>query len=256
MSDLVSESRRKLRLLSLNLWNLNDPLSSRMANLDSFLNSHPQDVVVFQEVSPESAATLQTDRLQFLADYGSCYQATGEWQGRAEGLSIYSRFPIVRTAAFRLPGAESDMDRGLLRTDLDLGDQTIHVFNTHLAFRLEDEALRQRQAEVVASHVRELLAETADAWVVLCGDFNDVPDSPTLETFRSTGLEEVFSGDEAERFTFSSDNIYVKPVLHPDRRIDHILVSPSVSVVSSSVVLDAPDALASDHYGLCLEVML
>src|SRR5690606_10869393 len=123
VSDVKGDIGGRLRLLSLNLWNLNDPLPSRMQNLDSFLSDCEQDVVAFQEVSPEGPGRLQTDRVNSLSTFGSCYQATGEWEGRAEGLSIYSRYPIARSESYRLPGAESDMDRGLLRVDLDLGNR-------------------------------------------------------------------------------------------------------------------------------------
>ena len=55
-----------------------------------------------------------------------------------------------------------------------------YLLNTHLPYRQEDEAARVRGAQAIAAHLKTL---PQDVPVVLTGDFNSEPGSPTYRTF-------------------------------------------------------------------------
>jgi len=55
----------------------------------------------------------------------------------------------------------------------------VYLFNTHLAYREEDGAARQRSAELILQRLATLPPGVP---VILVGDFNDVPDSPAYRT--------------------------------------------------------------------------
>lgn len=92
-----------------------------------------------------------------------------------------------------------------------------YLFNTHLPYRDEDDAVRERGARLL---VERIAALPADMPVVVTGDFNAVPDSPahaalTERLHDAWATTASRSGPEATFHAFSGK---------ADRRIDWILV--------------------------------
>lgn len=245
-----------MRLLSVNLWNLNPPLEERMDVLDVHIHNSEYDVICFQEVSPLPGGELQIDKMKSLRGYHVTYQETGSWLGRSEGLAILTRMSPLRMMARRLPGAESDMDRGLISVTLKAGSSVLTVLNTHLAFRVTDERLRLAQAAVVRDVIgHELSSLRGPGEVALCCDLNDVPGSPTFcRVSGDSGLVSAFNDDQLTEHSFSAANPYVKEELVPNRRIDHVFVSSGMNVSDARLVLNGAEETASDHYGLAVDL--
>ena len=99
--------------------------------------------------------------------------------------------------------------------------------------RLSDNnSKRAVQAECVADFLKKSPYKT-----IVCGDFNDVPLSYTYNSI-ARGLNDTFS-ERAEGFAYTYDTKYHL------LRIDNILVSPSIEVVSYEVDNEVD---LSDHY--------
>ncbi len=172
------------------------------------------------------------------------------WDGLYEhGVVIFSRYPIADTLRIRYSGPDSlKGSESLIHTDIDINGQRVRVFATHLQSlrfdgndygalqriaKVEDSAvtksmgiikkfrtaynLRSTQAELVR---REL--DESPYPEILCGDFNDVPNSFTYFKIRG-GRNDVFlkKGFGIGR-SFAS--------LSPTLRIDYILADTKLEI--------------------------
>jgi endonuclease/exonuclease/phosphatase family metal-dependent hydrolase len=158
------------------------------------------------------------------------------FQGGEYGNALLTRFPVRewRNRHYRM--LREGEQRGLLEVELDLNGRRLLVLNTHLDFRPED-------AERL-SNVDEIMAVTkgsdADA-VVVCGDFNSLPGSPTHAAMKSAFQDAWEAVGVGDGFTYASNR--------PVRRIDYVFHSPGLTPVRAWI----PPSLASDHLPLMVE---
>lgn len=252
----------RLSVLTLNLWNINEPLRLRLDRLVEYLRADPPDVVALQEVS-RVGERLQSELLADAADYPFVHDVRATRPPlREEGLAVLTRMPSRPWPATRLPGASVGGWRVLQRVSLrgpDSPDRML-IANTHLAYRRRDRARRQAQADTIRTVLHRTLGR---APVVLCGDLNDTPDSSPIATLRGSGAHELIdawevAGDGSPGLTFASANGWTSFALGPDRRIDYVLVSRGIRVHACRVVLTGADGWGpvSDHYGVRVELQV
>ena len=105
-----------------------------------------------------------------------------------------------------------------------------------------DTPARRAQAEALIRMVRTV-ARPGERLVV-CGDFNVLPDSETLDMLRALGLTELVT---SRGHAGTRTSLYAKP----GRFADYMLVGPEAAVASFDVVA-APEV--SDHRALMLEL--
>ncbi len=162
--------------------------------------------------------------------------------GGRYGMALLSRRPVQRVRSVRL--SDGNEPRIALAVDVLLEDATcVTAIGVHLDW-VDDDALRFAQAQALAEFVREL----RNPWILL-GDFNDAPQSRTLNLLRELGQEvEKLDARGApaigvERFTYAADA--------PTHEIDYVLAgepphsSGAWDLRGGLRVLDEP--LASDH---------
>jgi endonuclease/exonuclease/phosphatase family metal-dependent hydrolase len=157
---------------------------------------------------------------------------------------------------------------------LDAPCGELPVICTHLAFRFDESALRQRQAAALA----ELAAELRGADpverppVLLCGDLNAVPDSDELRqlTGRSApavpGLVFTDTWPQVRPDpgpTWTRRNPYVEDASWPERRIDYVLASwprraPLGKPLQAFHIGDGPvdGVWPSDHLGVAVDLVV
>lgn len=115
------------------------------------------------------------------------------------------------------------------------------MFNTHLPYRAEDEAAREKGAALLAARIPAI---AGDLPVVVTGDFNTVPDSPTYRRM-TEGLRDAWAtapvrtGPEATFHGFTG---------RPDRRIDWVFVKGFAVKRAATVDTRRGDVFPSDHY--------
>lgn len=105
-----------------------------------------------------------------------------------------------------------------------------------------DTPSRDAQAEALAALVRQLHRDGEG--LVLCGDFNVLPDSRTFETLSHLGLNDLVT---TRGFTDTRTSLYTKP----GRYADYMLVNDRVQVDDFTVVA-TPEV--SDHRALLLTI--
>ncbi|CAN5828208.1 endonuclease/exonuclease/phosphatase family protein [soil metagenome] len=258
-----------LRVLTWNLSSWGETTKARSFDQDthkdmvSFIMSQRADVLCFQEFYDLIRPTIQYPVIKDFKKMGynySYYVRTFHGDTTYNmGVAILSKYPMVDTVKYFY--GEADYAEHLIYADIQFHNQVIRVFTTHLqSVRFENaqyasiRKIKSRDAGLsgsktiigklkLAYHYRgaeaDLVRQKIDASpypVIVCGDFNDVPNSYTY--FKIKGdLQDAFlaKGSRLGR-TFR----YLSPTL----RIDYILADKTFGVKQFNRTI----LPYSDHY--------
>jgi len=247
-----------VRVLTLNLWNINPPLDARLSALCTGVRRLQPDVICLQEVSVHPRlGRIESEIIAEQCGFTHhAYSFSGHWGKREEGLAILSRYPFVGSTRVALPEFAGDMARQVLVCRLKIGSRSLLVATTHLAFPLPMTRERSSQAAVAVAAIKDWRDRSAARAVILCGDFNDAPDSPAIRTILDSDLALVdtfaFFHPQNAGHTFSLRNHYVDAPPEEEGRIDYIFAGGELELDSSEIVFDGRSGLeiVSDHFGL------
>ena len=192
------------------------------------------DVVMLQEVdggSLRSKNLNQVVHLATLGDFPFWHQQLNRNLGRFGQFSngLLSRLTPYHVEDHRLPGLPG---RGAVLVKFGHPDDPLVLVGVHLAL---SERARNQQLDYLCGHLKN------DRHVVMMGDFNCLPEDLARSPVRDLGL------------TPSGADLFSYPSWRPDRPIDHILVSDSLSVTRASVL---SECRLSDHLPVATEVRL
>ena len=242
--DTSYVERRYTKVMTYNV------LEGRTPELITYIEKHNPDILCLQEISTWGDTW---DALS--AKYKTTYKSVGTDANN----QILSKFRILRSGEIEgLPRKNG------VWADLKIKDDTVRVVSLHLqstSIRAEDTEFLEKHAYILdkeretklhsiverlvennckraeqAERVAEFLEKTPYK-IVVCGDFNDVPLSYTYNRI-TKHLDDTFS-KMAEGFAYTYNTRYRL------LRIDNILVSPEVEVVSYEVDNNVE---LSDHY--------
>ena len=212
------------------------PDTARLPNLRRIAGLISEfDLVGLQELDAGSLRSGFVDQTQFLAEQAAFphrYQQTNRPLGRFAQHSngILSRLIAREVSEHRLPGRVPG--RGALLARFGRPEAELVVVLLHLA-------LSQRARLSQLAYVAEQIGDSPH--VIVMGDLNCHSRSPELAYLcAETGLREPLH------------DLPTYPSWRPQRNIDHILVSPSLTVESAEV-LDVP---LSDHLPMTMSVGL
>ena len=212
------------------------PHPERLDNLDRIagLLGH-YDIVGLQEVdggSLRSGFINQTEYLAMQAGFPHWHTQTNRNLGKfaQHSIGVVSRLRPSLVKELRLPGMIPG--RGAMMLRYGRGEQSLHVLIMHLAL---SRRARLRQFAYVAEQVCDC------RHVILMGDFNCGSDSVEMNWLL-----------DRTRLRNPEHGLLTFPSWRPERNIDHILVSPSLTV-SRTRVLPHP---ISDHLPIEMEVVL
>ncbi|MDG2083391.1 MAG: endonuclease/exonuclease/phosphatase family protein [Planctomycetota bacterium] len=170
-------------------------------------------------------ASWLADRLDMHAAYG----AFMDFQGGRYGLAILSRQPIQSQTSWRLP--DGNEPRVALATRiLTNSGKVISAVAVHFDW-VKDDGFRYAQAMETLRQIQTL----DTPWIVF-GDFNDVPESRTMNAFRQVGRDA----------TKPIDSVATFPADQPTIEIDYIMIGPPSAWVPTSAWV-IPESSASDH---------
>lgn len=202
------------------------------------IRAEDPDIVCLQEVDLGMERTSGLDMPRLLADKLDMRVVfepnlrIGEGQ---YGNATLTRFEILSHGNYLLPNPAQAEPRGCLRTTVRVGDHTLDVLNTH--FGLKEDERREQAAYILNTFDRIPM--------LLAGDLNETTDKPGLAM-----LLGAFT-DSFDKNTGKTTGTIGKG--RSTRRIDFVLASKDVRVVSSRVV-DTPETrLASDHLPVVAE---
>lgn len=250
--DIPTPPRRSLSLLSFNIqvgintqafhhyltrsWQHLLPHRQRNRTLDEIGHVLRQyDVVALQEVDGGSLRSGFVNQVEYLAQAGRFphwYQQLNRNLGKLAQHSngVLSRIRPDHIEDHPLPGLIPG--RGAILIRLGEGPNTLLIIVLHLALgaRAQDRQLR---------YIRELVHDHPH--VVLMGDMNNpLEHLQSRPALRDLGLISV------------RDTLPTYPSWRPARALDHILISPSLEIISARVL----DCTLSDHRPIAMEIGL
>ena len=256
-----------IRILTLNIWNYNDPWSHRRNLIVQTVNDTNPDIIGFQEIRhdgqhDENGNNQAQQLAEHLSDYCYIYRPAQQNPERDqwEGLSIFSRLPILSSSHIQLSrNPEDDRDnhqRIVLHAELKTPSRPVHFFDTHLS--LSQNARNRTVREITAFTNRYPLPH------ILVGDFNELPDQEAI-CHITANFQDAWNHlhPDDPGHTYSSENTYIdqKSETRHGRRIDYIFVQPSPKsqLVTCNRTADQPDPeghFPSDHFGLIADISL
>lgn len=262
-----------LRVMQWNVhsWNLKVPLrSTRFSRFDfrwmmEVIEDYNPDILCLEEFFESRDTGELPSATRSLEAIGYTYHyfiyPVYKYQDAYEGVAIFSRYPIRESGEVKT--ADHTNTDPLAYTDIEVDGQRIRIIALHLqSVQFEGDQYRQisnlkrgKGADVAESrtivsklkrgfqrrHVQALSVnkqiEESPYPVIVCGDFNDVPNSGTYFTI-TQNLQDAFlkKGSFIGR-TFR----FISPTL----RIDYILPEKDDFTVVGAKVIHAP---YSDHY--------
>lgn len=248
----ANDTRRRLRLLSYNIqagiatskfrhyvthsWKHVLPHPQRLDNLDRMAHILGDfDVVGLQEAdggSLRSSFINLTEYLALQARFPFWFDQTNRNLASfaRHSLGLLSRYRPTEVKEVRLPGVIPG--RGTLMVRFGWRQDALALLIMHLAL---GRRARLRQLAYIAELLRDF------RHIILMGDFNCEADSLELNWFlERTGLCQPARG------------LHTFPSWRPQHSLDHILVSPSMTVERVEVVNHA----VSDHLPISMELAL
>jgi endonuclease/exonuclease/phosphatase family metal-dependent hydrolase len=202
------------------------------------------DIVALQEVDRGVKRTNRLDLPKEISQAAGMLHAFAKnipFQGGEYGNAILSKFPMHTVKNLHYQMLRDGEQRGLLQAVISVKGNNIVFMSTHLDYRkLNNERM---------SNVTEIQSEIesyGDAPVILCGDFNDFPESAVhiaLKRFLIDTWEVCGTGNG---YTYSSKT--------PKSRIDYCFISKNSTLkpVKATVI----QSNASDHNPLVVELEL
>ena len=286
-----------LRVATLNIWNRGGPWPDRLRLIREQLRALDPDVLGLQEVLrtvsagqdphgmwvADAAASDEPSTDQASAIAGAthphiAYAAAMDYGGGLLfGNAVASKYPILETKAYELPGKETGEARALVYALIDHPGGNLPIFVTHLNWKLHHGSVRARQVVAICECIRELspVDHRERLPPVLMGDFNAEPDSDEMRYMRglaSIGGQTVYfadawiyGGDGTPGYTFDRKNRFAALAHEPPRRIDYIYVrgpdsklrgEPLRTRLAFSTREETPDGdvWPSDHFGLVTDL--
>ena len=258
--------------MTLNIWNLSGPWRERRGEIVTWIDRLGPDLVLLQEVVEAADGRNQAQWLvdHAAGDWALAYGGSGERGVGRFGNAIASRSPIDDMAVIDLPHEPRDDD--VPRVAVHARTAGVDVFCTHLNWRFDDGAVRERQVVALADFVAERADPSSALPPIVGGDFNADPDAQEIRYL--SGLVAIdgssvyfqdawrVAGGAGSGWTWDNRNTFAAADREPDRRIDYVFVGWRSTpkgpgrVESARVVCDRAltGTFASDHFGLLVEI--
>lgn len=222
-------------------------------------NPNP-DILCLQEFYTDSEKFNTVKELQERYPYYHFHKTLTLEKTHHWGIATFSKFPIVAKENISF---QNTMHNACIATDVLIGDDTVRIFNTHLQsiyFNEKDYAevkdLMEQQIEKVSfgkslkklkvafvkrAAQADLLHEKIEASshkVIVCGDFNDTPNSYAYRQI-SKGLHDSFlEGGCGFGMTYTAP--------YPFLRIDYVLADTRITTLAHKTQWNQ----SSDHFAV------
>ena len=212
-----------------------------LARIAALIRRESVDLVALQEVDKGVQRTDRRDlpaELALLTGLSCVFSNNFHYQGGEYGNAVLTRFPVLSATNSHFQMIRTNEQRGILQLTLAVEHCRLVFMNTHIDYRGDD---TERLLNV--QEIKNLAERQAGSPVILCGDFNDTPESQVHQRLKETfddAWERVGNGTG---WTFPAGN--------PRKRIDYIWVSKAGGVEPTAA--EIPESAASDHLPLVVE---
>jgi len=159
----------EIKVVSWNIW-----INGYFDKICSFLKQANADIIGLQEVKDDDP---KLNIIRYLKNLGYEYTFTPikhTWKGKTynHGPPVFSKYPIKKKETYILSVEDS---RAVVRADIQINSQKLHVFSTHLIHtHQQPSAIQDEQAENLAKLIPKEKS-------ILMGDFNALPNSNAIK---------------------------------------------------------------------------
>jgi len=267
----VARIETRMRVLTWNIWWRFGPYDQRRPLILKQLQDANADIVCLQEVWGTEAENQAAQLANALGMYFS-YEAVLTIDGVDWGMAILSKWPIVERDGLLLPSMPSDdgsRDCKVMRVCVDGPHGPVDVFNTHLSWRPEESAIRQKQVTFIAERVKKIWKGPVPP--IICGDFNAIPSADEIRMLTgetAVAVDGVYffdawlaAGHTDPGYTWDNSNPLTNAALQLNRRLDYILVGEPAENAAGHVLtaervgMVATDGIyPSDHFGVLAQL--
>jgi endonuclease/exonuclease/phosphatase family metal-dependent hydrolase len=200
------------------------------------------DLVALQEVDKGVLRTGRRDlpeELAALTGLTCVFSNNFHYQGGEYGNAILTRFPVLSATNSHFQMVRTNEQRGILQVAVDAYGRPLVFMSTHVDYRADDTERLLNLREIAA-----LTRRFDHASVILCGDFNDTPNSRVHQQLK-LGFDDTWelAGDGAG-WTYPSGN--------PRKRIDYIWIARTARLKPTAA--HVPESAASDHRPVVVEL--
>ena len=167
----------KVKVLSWNIW-----VDGHFDEITHFIKNSNADIICLQEVKDNDS---ERDIIGFLEKLGYDYAFASTlqtWDGKKykHGPAVFSKFTIKNSRTYML--SEENV-RVAVRADINIGNQILHVFSTHLMHT------HQKSSEEQEEQARNLIKLIPNKRSILTGDFNATPESEAIKLLNSVFMD-------------------------------------------------------------------
>ena len=221
---------------------------NRIARL---IAQYEPDIIALQELDVRRRRTDEIDQAHTIAkalEMNFHFHPSFTVEEEQYGNAILSRFPakIIKTGTFPLvPGMPKLEPRGVIWSEISRNNHKMQIIDTHLGLKNVE-----RRIQIDSLLGTEWLDHPeCKVPIIVCGDFNTSPNSNLYKKFteRFHDVQVAASNHRPGKTWFSH---------YPVSRIDHIFISPGISVNRVSIPSNALSRKASDHLPLIVDLEL
>lgn len=244
-----------MKILTLNTWQERGPWRERWELILKGLRENNADMVGFQEVFNMDWAREIREKS------GYPYLAVS---GEHSGLIFLSKLKPVEQACLvmKMQSPTEDYRRYAFYVRVGGEDGDIALFNTHLSWRADENAVRMKQTLELEAFVDE---KAAGLPTVILGDFNGAANTPPIVYLREIRKWiDTFAvknpGDLGLTWDYRNPYAEAEREKMAERRIDYLFIrertGPFSKILSSRVVFNSPSpggVFPSDHFGVMTE---
>lgn len=202
------------------------------------------DIVALQEIDKGVQRTARRDfpaELAALTGMTCVFSNNYSFQGGEYGNAVLTRFPVLAATNSHYHMLRAGEQRGLLQLLLNVRGRELLFCDTHVDYRADD-AERFANVDEILARLKAYPGQP----VILCGDFNDTPESRTCRKL-AAHLDDTWARVGAgEGFTIPADQ--------PRKRIDYLWISRDKALAPLTIRV-IPSA-ASDHLPVLAEFRL
>ncbi|MDO6427370.1 endonuclease/exonuclease/phosphatase family protein [Thalassotalea sp. 1_MG-2023] len=177
-----------------------------IAKQAAFIKQQNVDLLALQEIDQVTKRVKGVNQTKYFANtlsLNGLFQPFMAFDGGQYGIAGFSKMPILKSKSITLPdGLEPRVFPQLL---VNVEKQPLLFIPIHFDWPLEDRARFEQATQLLSQLDRKLP-------VILAGDFNDYPNSRTLELFKNAGFSFIVNNTS----TFLGPNEEEKPVVEID----------------------------------------
>lgn len=219
----------KIKILSWNVW-----VDGYFDEISRFIKDSNAEIICLQEVKDNDS---ERDVIGFLEKLGYNYAFASTlqtWDGEKykHGPAVFSRFVIKNSSTHML--SEENV-RVVVGADINIGDQILHVFSTHLMHT------HQKPSKIQEEQAQNLIELIPKKMAILTGDFNATPESKTIKLLNSVFVDT----DKTSSPTWSvyKDGCELCKLDKITTRLDYIFTTKDIS----SSFFEVGRSRGSDH---------